>query len=688
MQENINIPDSTITSALTFRNLVLMNIQQLTNFPYIEKDFDALTDYELLCLVVKFLNDVIANQNEQNASITRMYQSFLALQTYVNNTKDTLEDAFNELDDYVRNYFENLDVQEEINNKLDQMLDDGVLEQIIEQFIQSTAIWCFDTVADMKQATNLINGSYAKTLGYHSINDGGKSLYKITNQQPESQYYETLDNNLYAILIDEKVHPEQFGAYGDGIHNDSQAIQTALNTGKVVEFYKKTYLCFSLQTNNSINIKGNGATLKRPQLNIEPYNMSVNEMKWIRTIDLTEDSTIDNLIFDNNCFTMWDVSDGYSQEQSCSILARGGSKIINIDITNCKFKNSAGDGLHLVENIKANVSNCMSEDCFRGGLTITGYGSDINVDGWNSKVITAGVNDGFDVEVDSQSSLNPELFSLNISNVVLDYDLDIIIPAKGIGNLNNIIMRSFDETNQSGFDLGAVNNGILNISNSLLRSGKTPTVQTYINGGEVNYINCHIIGNNSDPAFRIHQYQPASLQYPGKLNINNCKIDCFNFMSVAVIKGYININDCEINCSGECFVNNGASSPAIQYLYLKNNNITFSGRLLIVTTSGAIDSIVNTYLYGNTFKGAGEDKITIWGSPNIYYDSTPFEGAKVLQLGGGSTPSFYGNERVIIVDSVTDLTFRGWVAGNDIAIVKDTKKRYRYISGTTWNEIT
>lgn len=135
MQENINIPDSTITTNLSFRNLVLMNMQQLTNFPYIEKDFDALTDYELLCLVVKYLNDVIANQNEQNDSITRMYQSFLALQDYVNTTKDDVEDAFNKLDDYVRNYFDNLDVQEEINNKLDSMVEDGVLYNIINQYL-------------------------------------------------------------------------------------------------------------------------------------------------------------------------------------------------------------------------------------------------------------------------------------------------------------------------------------------------------------------------------------------------------------------------------------------------------------------------------------------------------------------------------------------------------------------------
>ena len=204
MQENVNIPDSNITANLTFRQLVLMNMQQLTNFPYIEKDFDALTDYELLCLVVKFLNDVIINQNEQNNSIISMYNAFLALQTYVNNTKDTLENSFNTLDNYVRNYFDNLDVQEEINNKLDDMVEQGTLQEIIYQFLQSNVAWCFDTVSDMKNSTNLINGSYARTLGYHSKNDGGGSTYKIrniTNDDIVEVNVENFQNGMYFINI-------------------------------------------------------------------------------------------------------------------------------------------------------------------------------------------------------------------------------------------------------------------------------------------------------------------------------------------------------------------------------------------------------------------------------------------------------------------------------------------------------
>lgn len=48
-----------------------------------------------------------------------------------------LQDLFVELKSYVDNYFENLDVQEEINNKLDEMATDGTLDEIINQEIFS-----------------------------------------------------------------------------------------------------------------------------------------------------------------------------------------------------------------------------------------------------------------------------------------------------------------------------------------------------------------------------------------------------------------------------------------------------------------------------------------------------------------------------------------------------------------------
>lgn len=45
---------------------------------------------------------------------------------------DNLQDAFNDLKNYVQNYFKNLDVQDEINKKLDQMSKDGTLNILLQ----------------------------------------------------------------------------------------------------------------------------------------------------------------------------------------------------------------------------------------------------------------------------------------------------------------------------------------------------------------------------------------------------------------------------------------------------------------------------------------------------------------------------------------------------------------------------
>ena len=160
----------------------------IQNFPFIEEDFDALTNYELICKVVEYLNKVIASQNE------------------VIDVANNLSESFQQLHDYVANYFDNLDVQEEINNKLDAMVEAGTLQEIIGAYLNATAVWGFDTVADMKSSTNLINGSFAKTLGFNAKNDGGGSNYKIrtiTNEDVvnNATLIALSDNTLVAELI-------------------------------------------------------------------------------------------------------------------------------------------------------------------------------------------------------------------------------------------------------------------------------------------------------------------------------------------------------------------------------------------------------------------------------------------------------------------------------------------------------
>lgn len=68
----------------------------------------------------------------------RMYAKVNEVVQSVNNQNETIADyidKFNELHDYVHDYFDNLDVQQEINNKLDNMAEDGSLTELIKRYV-------------------------------------------------------------------------------------------------------------------------------------------------------------------------------------------------------------------------------------------------------------------------------------------------------------------------------------------------------------------------------------------------------------------------------------------------------------------------------------------------------------------------------------------------------------------------
>lgn len=90
-----------------------------------------------------------------------------------------LQEKYVELKGYVDNYFENLDVQTEINNKLDQMAESGELEEIITQYLEINGVLAFDTISDLESADNIIDGSTCYVLGKDTYNDGFGGFYKI-----------------------------------------------------------------------------------------------------------------------------------------------------------------------------------------------------------------------------------------------------------------------------------------------------------------------------------------------------------------------------------------------------------------------------------------------------------------------------------------------------------------------------
>ena len=77
---------------------------------------ESLSYYECLCGLLDYLKNVIIPTVNNNADAVAELQTL-----------------YEELRSYVENYFDNLDVQEEINNKLDSLVSDGTLDLIINQ---------------------------------------------------------------------------------------------------------------------------------------------------------------------------------------------------------------------------------------------------------------------------------------------------------------------------------------------------------------------------------------------------------------------------------------------------------------------------------------------------------------------------------------------------------------------------
>ena len=189
---------------------------------------ENLTYIECLNFMIKFLNDVIIPAFNENDA------AFAALKVDYSQFKEDILDAFNTLQNYVDTYFENLDVQEEINNKLDAMVEDGTIQEIINAYLRIKSVLSFDNVAAMVASTNIVNGSTAKTLGFAEINDGGGSFYKIVEDNTLTADGKNIisigHDNLYAVKINDTINVKEFGAVGDGSTDDYAAIQYCVDT--------------------------------------------------------------------------------------------------------------------------------------------------------------------------------------------------------------------------------------------------------------------------------------------------------------------------------------------------------------------------------------------------------------------------------------------------------------------------
>ena len=248
----------------------------------------------------------------------------------------------------------------------------------------------FDTVADMKLASNLVEGSYAQTLGFHSINDGGGALYKIISTGTANEMDVIAVGSLFAnLVIENTMVVNQFGAYGDSTHDDTAVIRAAVNSdASVIQFINgSTYMVTPYNDDNEYGIEiPSNKIVDLCESTVMVITNNRGRYKVFSFKDVSN-SSIKNgtIIGDVSTHTGNTGEWGYG----ISIIHSYNITLDRLYITKCW-----GDGINInfkeTENFESNnitITNCICDDNRRQGMSIEA-GNNIYVE--NCKFINTG----------------------------------------------------------------------------------------------------------------------------------------------------------------------------------------------------------------------------------------------------------------------------------------------------------
>lgn len=222
----------------------------------------------------------------------------------------------------------------------------------------------FDTVSDMKTATNLINGSYAKTLGFYSPDDGGGAVYQITNTGTANEMDVISVNGLYAHLVTDELNIKQLGAKGDNSTDNSTILSHAIaNYNNIL--IPEGIFAFStvLVASNQVNIHG----VDRQQSKLHYTNDETND--YIITLGAAYSTIRDLAILGPYPYSADEPTTGYSERTVSCITCASNTFVKDAYIRS--FKN----GIHISSSWCSEFNNVDIERCYRG---IDGYSASNN----------------------------------------------------------------------------------------------------------------------------------------------------------------------------------------------------------------------------------------------------------------------------------------------------------------------
>ena len=202
----------------------------------------------------------------------------------------------------------------------------------------------FDTVADMAAARDLSAAAVCHTLGFHAVGDGGAAFYRMsaTGTANGMDIIECDGSGLYANLVitEPYVTPEQFGAYGDGVHDDASVIQYIAASSREVRGGGKSYAIAT------------GIYLSDVNVIMQDCIFATSAIHTFTFVDC------DGIVF-INCHFYINNSNGYLENSQALNMTRYENAIIR----NCSFK-----GFHIA--VLQTAANNLTDDYMSGQLCV------------------------------------------------------------------------------------------------------------------------------------------------------------------------------------------------------------------------------------------------------------------------------------------------------------------------------
>lgn len=493
------------------------------------------------------------------------------------------------------------------------------------------------------------------------------------------------------------VSVNDFGAVGDGVTDDTVAIQAALNSGALEVIFPAsgTYLINGGLVSNQAGqvIRAYGATIKL-KANASSKGMLRLNGTGISVLGATWDGNKANGNTPADLYTSWNVyvnANGCTLKDCYSINTAGmfstGGSASDTLFENNTIRNTGLYGIFLAADVNAYRNRVIGNDIDMSEVVAPGPGQGI--------VLTRGSNPAvrqYDWEVSNNTVIGPQDPSITdlCANIAVRGDKGIVA--------NNITRYGSMGFSEGGTDTVITGNSFLDLVGStrygIEISGARTTVsgntvsnakQGIIVSGNINYDNLCITGNRIQSTDRGILLQIAT-GYTGK----NISITGNN-ITTGLAGIYTTRDITNLTISGNVIVGPGSGTansralfldtpPSDAYVFVQGNTVVGFQRAFAAYSATAL-TINKLYAIGNnisndtnsqsrawTFEGSatmGVDVIQSWGPTNIGLRENRLDGDIKFNIGTGSPEG-------AVVAAVGSLYLRSNGGANTTLYVKES----------------